>query len=450
MVADEIDRLTAEAFVELLRRMREGADPRDAIQAVVAGLDAGYTEVLAAAFSEMLGRFVGSDEIKSYPVGDVALSQRLYAHATATSGIVREIVRQHAAGYQDARRLALEIYEGYGFKDGIDPLQWPARSPKWPKYMRQAITEDPQSFAQYRAIARRMAGNIKTPALKAAYLEALDEMENGRGWNRLGRKLQVAFEERMRYHANRIAQTELHRAWIDQQAEEIMSDDSIEVVQVKMSASHPEVDICDLFAEQDAYGLGPGLYPKARAPKPPFHPHCRCGWISKRLISARGATFRPEAHRTFLRQVRATGGTAAAARIVGSRAKLAVALTQPLEQVYNIHRPPPYRLGRMGGVSTRGVEQVSSAFDVALRGGRHHGVYTRFKDARIHEIEKYIRSYQKRIEEHADKIANPMKYVESVSDRHRNDLVYRYWPREIEDFRQKIAIMQGVIKERQK
>lgn len=347
ITADEIDKLTADAFTDLIKRIRSGEDPQIAINAIMQAFEPAYLVMLSAAFSDTLKRSVGVAELKGYIIGDVVLSRRLYQHAQETSIAVREIIRQHAAGWHDARRLAMQIYEGYGFQIGEDPLQWSARSPKWPRYMREAVTQDPTIFPQYRTIARQMAGNIKTPALRASYMEALDALEKKS--RSLDRRLEVAFQERMRYHANRIAQTELHRAWVDNQAREIMDDDSIEVVQVKMSSTHPRIDICDMFATQDKYGLGPGLYPKGDAPKPPFHPHCRCGLISKRLISASGAKENPASERIYLRQVMEKKGIAEASKIVGSRAKLAVALTQaPISEVVNINRPMPYKLAKVG------------------------------------------------------------------------------------------------------
>ncbi|MCK7493257.1 MAG: hypothetical protein MZW92_18825 [Comamonadaceae bacterium] len=71
-------------------------------------------------------------------------------------------------------------------------------------------------------------------------------------------------EERNRYFANRIAQTEIARAHADRVADEFLADPTIEVVEVRMSPSHPVTDICDLFARQDRFGLGPGLYSEAR------------------------------------------------------------------------------------------------------------------------------------------------------------------------------------------
>lgn len=343
--ARQIEKLTAEAFAELMRRIRAGEDPQSAIQAIMQTWEPAYRERLAEAFSATLARFVGPDELRDYPIGEMALSPRLYAHAATTTAVVRDIVQRHAAGFQDARQLTLQLFEGYGFRKD-EPLKISPKNPKLPKYLRREILTDPDLAGQLaRHFTKVQAATLKTPALRAAYLEAIDAMEKGRGSKALERKLEVAYQERMRYHANRIAQTELHRAWMDKQAEELMADDTVEVVQFKMSGTHPRTDICDLFAKQDAYGLGPGLYPKEHAPRPPLHPFCRCGLISKRLISAKGAQFKPEAHRVYLRQVMAEEGVSKAAQAVGSRAKLQAVLrgAEPLT-VVNAGRPAAYHL----------------------------------------------------------------------------------------------------------
>lgn len=349
LTAAQIERLTAEAFAELMRRLRAGEDPQPAIQAIMQTWEPAYREVLAAAFSDTLGRLVGADELRDYPIGDMRLSARLYQQAEATTAVVREIVRRHAAGFQEARTLTLQLYEGYGFRKG-EPLQMSPRNPRLPKYLRREILTDPGLAGQMaRHFTRVQAATLKTRALRAAYLEAIDAMEQGHGAQVLQRKLDVAFQERMRYHANRIAQTELHRAHVDRQADEIMADESVEVVKWVMSATHPHLDICDLFARQDKYGLGPGCYPKALAPKPPAHPFCRCGLHSRRLLKAKDARENLASERQFLARMMREEGVSKAARVIGSRAKLAVALSQaPIEAVINLHRPAPYRLGRVG------------------------------------------------------------------------------------------------------
>lgn len=52
-------------------------------------------------------------------------------------------------------------------------------------------------------------------------------------------------------------------------------DESILAVKWNLSPSHPRVDICDTYAEQDLYGLGKGVYPYDSFPDLP-HPNCLC------------------------------------------------------------------------------------------------------------------------------------------------------------------------------
>lgn len=131
-------------------------------------------------------------------------------------------------------------------------------SPKWPKYRRQAVTTDPKAFPKYLNTARSMASSLKTPALK------------------------VAFQERMRYFSNRIAQTVLHRQWMDDQARENAA--------------------------------------------------------SERL---------------YLAGIKRRDRVVAAAKIAGSRARLAMALSNtPFAET---RKPKPYRLGFVGGEYKRGA-----------------------------------------------------------------------------------------------
>ena len=90
-----------------------------------------------------------------------------------------------------------------------------------------------------------------------------------------------------------------------------------------------------------------------------------------------------------------------------------------------------------------------SAYDIAKSGGRNDGLYRRFKDARTAEIEKSIRSLEKRIALHQDKIRDPDPYLRpDVSAHHRADLIHRYWPEEIADFKDQITVLLGILEER--
>jgi len=109
--------------------------------------------------------------------------------------------------------------------------------------------------------------------------------------------------------------------------------------------------------------------------------------------------------------------------------------------------PEAYRLKRVGEVILPPVR--NETYEIAKAGGRHWGVYERFKDETQTRIEKSIRSYEQRIAEHADKIQNPDRYLkEACSDAHRADLIGRYWPNEIADYRAKIEILRQILARR--
>jgi hypothetical protein len=200
-----------------------------------------------------------------------------------------------------------------------------------------------------RALARMQVDNLSTPALKAAYSEALaalDALEGGAGTKLLEKRLEVAFFERMRYFAARIARTELHRAYSDAEALRLMLDADVEFIQIRRTPGGG-VCICSLMTGRDLYGLGPGVYPKALAPRPPFHPHCRCVMSPRLDLTGKKAKeVNPDGDRYFLQRLDAP----IAARIMGSQAKRDMVLRgTSAETVANSGRDPQYFIRTVGG-----------------------------------------------------------------------------------------------------
>jgi hypothetical protein len=117
------------------------------------------------------------------------------------------------------------------------------------------------------------------------------------------------------------------------------------VVRVTMSRTHPVPDVCDYHARGDFFGLGPGIYPKAKAPRPPLHPFCRCHLASLPSRSAAGARPVPMAGTAFLRAL----PEGEASRIVGSRERLQAALmgADPVG-LMDAGKAPQYRTIRLG------------------------------------------------------------------------------------------------------
>ena len=55
-----------------------------------------------------------------------------------------------------------------------------------------------------------------------------------------------------------------------------MDDSDVVAYRWVESTRHPTEDICDEYAKVDMYGLGPGIFPKDKAPELPAHHHCLC------------------------------------------------------------------------------------------------------------------------------------------------------------------------------
>ena len=318
------------ALLRLLDLIRHGEAPQPALALVLAEFRAGTVEGFREALEAILQTRISAAAAQDWRIGQVRLSDALYADSLAVAASVRGIIERHLQGPQSARALALALYEGYDFK--ADPLK--VVKPL-PKYLQKIFD-------------RAAASRLKTPALRAAYLQAIDKAEAGAGRRSLEKALRAALYERNRYLANRIAQTELHRAYTDRQSREIMGQDRVAHVKIYLSRRHTarDTDICDYHAKADLYGLGAGVYPKALAPKPPFHPFCRCN-AAPYLTASAGKTprFDPVAERAFLRSL----SPDEARRVAGSQAKLERALKgESLESIYSAGQDPLYRWRRLG------------------------------------------------------------------------------------------------------
>jgi hypothetical protein len=350
----DIDAELRAARDRLVAMILDGQEPREAVAVVMETFAGSMAATMREAFADILHSAAGSASGVPITVGPVSLSARLYAEAQATGEVVRGVVQRQASGFQDARKLALELFEGYGFRDpAAEPLVLAPTNERLPKYLREAVLAERDLQGELaRAFARIQAGGLSTPALRAAYtelLDAIDGLEGGAGQRVLARKLDVAFYERMRYFATRIARTELHRAYAEREALLLLADVDVEFVQVRRAPGRQQPCICALFTGRDLYGLGPGVYPKAQSPVPGFHPFCMCVMSPRLDLTGRTATERDEGGDAyFLRRV----GETTAGRIMGSQAKAGEVMQRSRtgEEVANASRNPAYRVRRAGEV----------------------------------------------------------------------------------------------------
>jgi len=111
--------------------------------------------------------------------------------------------------------------------------------------------------------------------MRAAYSQLVDALED-QNEKALNKAIYAATQERTRYFADRIARTEMARAYQDGFLLGWDNNEDCVAYQWKLSGRHPRYDICDLYAKADLYGMGAGVFPKDKVPRLPAHPHCMC------------------------------------------------------------------------------------------------------------------------------------------------------------------------------
>lgn len=133
------------------------------------------------------------------------------------------------------------------------------------------------------------------------------------------------------------------RAPASLKAQALMADAEVEVIEVRISPAHPKQDVCELHARADLWDLGPGLYPKAKAPRPPHQAFCGCRLRGRQSISDAGTREKPGGDAAYLRGM----PLHQAARVMGSQARAAAVLNGArAEDLINAGKDPLYRLAR--------------------------------------------------------------------------------------------------------
>ena len=101
------------------------------------------------------------------------------------------------------------------------------------------------------------------------------------------------------------------------------------------------------------------------------------------------------------------------------------------------------------GLDFKIEDMVNYDYEIAKAGGRHKGFFQKWKEKRVEEIEKSIRSLGEQIAIHNNKIAKPDEYInKNIPLQQRENLINRYWPKEILNFEQQVNILKGILEER--
>lgn len=151
----------------------------------------------------------------------------------------------------------------------------------------EASRGDPEGARAFRAAVDRWRGRIERLGqaggqeaprgdftMRSATEQLVRELE-GATEEQIGRSVNRWVLERATYHARVIARTETAAAYRDSYERSLDGVDGVIGLRWTLSPAHPRADVCDLYANQDLYGLGPGGYPADEVPATP-HPSCLC------------------------------------------------------------------------------------------------------------------------------------------------------------------------------
>lgn len=215
---------------------------------------------------------------------NMTLSKRLHGIRPEFRQTVVDTIKTAMKQQKTFVGMARDLYDGYDSgKRTIKQTELPKYLKKLEDAARKVMQGDKKALKEYKAAIANAELNIKkiarngapTKNLKIAYENLLNAAKK-QSSKALDRAVHVAIEENSRYLADRIARTEMSRAWGDGFFAKYLDDDNVVAFKWRLNSRHPIYDICDIHANTDCYGLGKGVYPKNKFPVRPAHPHCMC------------------------------------------------------------------------------------------------------------------------------------------------------------------------------
>ena len=89
------------------------------------------------------------------------------------------------------------------------------------------------------------------------------------------KELVSTFEEQRKSNAHLLF-LDMHLAYANKELHELQTSPDVAAICLRLSSAHKKIDICDLYAHADFWGLGAGIYPKNKFPRFPLHKGCMC------------------------------------------------------------------------------------------------------------------------------------------------------------------------------
>lgn len=206
-------------------------------------------------------------ERKVYQDG-LNLSRRLHVRLRQRQAEFRHILAQ---GMRDGRN-AIDLAKRIQRLDVTD-----ARLPKYLRDLDRVLrgTKDGRLADQIRKAAAEAAKRKKGPLGMQGPAKRVVLAARTGSARRMEEAIDYFLQRKVRYHSLVITRTESNNAFRAGHVERAKEAEYVIGIKWNLSASHSRRCECDVLAEQDLYGLGPGVYPPDELPERP-HPMCMC------------------------------------------------------------------------------------------------------------------------------------------------------------------------------
>lgn len=244
----------------------------------------------------------------SWAADKMKLSTRLHGVDNVLRNNIKSTVNDSLKTYKTIRETAMLLYDGYNEPENVlnqgELPKYLLKIKRLTKKMYAGDVEAAKSSKLYKAVDRDIK-KLKTPALRAAYKQALEAsatdkkraLQKARKMLKTGaskeeidamllaerdkatkKALWVAVQEKTRYYAERIARTESARAYYEGQLKKAKDNPDIFGFKWVLSSAHVHSKTdCDCYdySKMDI-GFGEGIFPKDNVPFLPAHPNCMC------------------------------------------------------------------------------------------------------------------------------------------------------------------------------
>jgi hypothetical protein len=281
----KIDRLANKYRAVFTREVAAGVDPRTAARRAyaVTSWEDETSDIIAGGISKSVTVAGGvSFSRKTYldQVFDgVKLSRTIVDSGKSGSAAVGEVIRQNLANGAAWNKLSRDIAKTDLLSGTptarLDDLATAARR-AWSGNDPVALRKYERELASFKKYSNRLLDESSDlGGLRRAYKKVIVATQKG-SEAALQKAIDNAVKKKMAYNAQRIARTEMQRAWGAQTIKEFRDDPDIGGVLWVTSLDERLCEICEGVAQEDI-GYGPGVYPFDKMPEYPVHPNCVVG-----------------------------------------------------------------------------------------------------------------------------------------------------------------------------